>query len=442
MNRYIFLKKNIYFTMKNKIIQSTFLLLIGGFITKVLGLWIRILMNRTVGIDGVSLYTLILPTFTLFITLGQIGLPIALSRLVALRTKNNQSLYFSILPVLFLFNLFLSLFIFLMAPIIGAVFLRQESAVLAIRAIAFVIPFTSLSAVFRSYFFGKEKMVPHVLSNILENLIRLCLIFFLAPRLSSYSLDILVFFLVIMNVISEGCSCLFLFIFLPKRFHLNRLSIQKNDFKDVFSVAIPNLSSDLFSSITYFIEPIFVTNLFLLFDFSHDFILKNYGIIHGYIFPILFLPSFFTSSISQAILPSFTRYYSSYQYSNIKKLLLGISFLFFFFGIFYYFILSFFGKQLLLFFYHTTLGYPYLIFLAFFFPFYYIQAPFYVLLHSMGKTSYLLVLSILSFLIKMISLLLFLLFSFGIYAYLFSFVCVILFTDFFFFYKIYHDLSL
>ena len=141
MNRYIFLKKNIYFTMKNKIIQSTFLLLIGGFITKVLGLWIRILMNRTVGIDGVSLYTLILPTFTLFITLGQIGLPIALSRLVALRTKNNQSLYFSILPVLFLFNLFLSLFIFLMAPIIGAVFLRQESAVLAIRAIAFVIPF-------------------------------------------------------------------------------------------------------------------------------------------------------------------------------------------------------------------------------------------------------------------------------------------------------------
>ena len=40
-------------------------------------------------------------------------------------------------------------------------------------AIALVIPFTSISSICRSYFFGKERMGPHVISNLVEDVVRL-----------------------------------------------------------------------------------------------------------------------------------------------------------------------------------------------------------------------------------------------------------------------------
>ena len=64
--------------MKGKFIQSTLILLIGGFLTKLLGMIIKIIMSRLIGTEGLGLYMMILPTFSLFIGLSQFGMPIAL----------------------------------------------------------------------------------------------------------------------------------------------------------------------------------------------------------------------------------------------------------------------------------------------------------------------------------------------------------------------------
>ena len=56
--------------MKEKFIQSTFILLIGGMLTKLLAMFIKIATARIIGSDGLGLYMLILPTFSLFIGIG------------------------------------------------------------------------------------------------------------------------------------------------------------------------------------------------------------------------------------------------------------------------------------------------------------------------------------------------------------------------------------
>ena len=48
-------------------------------------------------------------------------------------------------------------------------------------AIALVIPFTSISSICRSYFFGKERMGPHVISNLVEDVVRLGLMIICIP---------------------------------------------------------------------------------------------------------------------------------------------------------------------------------------------------------------------------------------------------------------------
>ena len=76
--------------MKNKFIISTIILIIGGLITKVLGMVIKIFLTRTIGTDGISLYMLVLPTFNLFITLCNLGVPTAITKLVSEKKKNSK----------------------------------------------------------------------------------------------------------------------------------------------------------------------------------------------------------------------------------------------------------------------------------------------------------------------------------------------------------------
>ena len=63
----------------NKFIVSTLILIIGGMFTKLLGFIIKIIYTRIIGEDAISLYMLVMPTYSLLITIASLALPIAIS---------------------------------------------------------------------------------------------------------------------------------------------------------------------------------------------------------------------------------------------------------------------------------------------------------------------------------------------------------------------------
>ena len=85
--------------MKSKFVKSTIILMIGGLITKILGMVIKIITNRLIGTEGLGVYMLITPTFMLLIAIAQLGFPIAISKLVAEDKSNNKNLVFSTFPI-------------------------------------------------------------------------------------------------------------------------------------------------------------------------------------------------------------------------------------------------------------------------------------------------------------------------------------------------------
>ena len=217
--------------MKEKFIKSIFILLIGGLLTKVLGMIIKIVMSRLIGTEGLGLYMMVLPTFSLFIGLGQFGLPTALSKLIAEKKKNNIRLFFSILPISIIINIILIITILLIAPVLSKNLLHDPRCYLPILAIAVVIPFTSLSSICRSYFFGKERMAPHVISNLVEDIVRLSLMIIGIPFFLPKGLEYAVCFIILSNTISEFASIVILLIFLPKKVQIKKSDlIPKKDY--------------------------------------------------------------------------------------------------------------------------------------------------------------------------------------------------------------------
>ena len=374
--------------MKEKFINSVIILLVGGLLTKLLGMFIKIMMSRLIGTEGLGLYMMVLPTFSLFIGIGQFGLPTALSKLVAEKRKNNIKLFFSILPISLFINLLLIITIIVIAPVLANNLLHDPRCYLPILAIAVVIPFTSLSSICRSYFFGKEKMVPHVVSNLLEDIVRLTLMIIGIPFFLPKGLEYAVCYIILSNVISEGVSILVLFLFLPKKIQLKKEDlIPKKDYmKESLSIGIPNTTGRLLGSIGYFLEPILLTTTLLALGYSSKFITTEYGILSGYVMPLLLLPSFFTMAISQALLPLVSREYTRGNYTFVTRkikqailysLAIGIPVTIFFV------IFPEFPLKLI---YHTNEGISYMRFLAPVCLFQYIQSPLSSCLDAMGKS--------------------------------------------------------
>jgi stage V sporulation protein B len=151
------------------------------------------------------------------------------------------------------------------------------------------------------------------------------------------------------------------------------------------AIGFPTTGSRLIGSIGYFLEPIILTFLLLNTGYSNSYIVCEYGILNGYVMPVLLLPSFFTMAISQALLPVVSNSYSRgerhYTTNKIKQaiifsLIIGIPATLFF---------MLFPQIPLNFMYNTNTGITYLKVLAPICLLHYIQAPLTSSLQAMGK---------------------------------------------------------
>ena len=419
--------------MKENFIKSTIILIIGAFLTKILGMIIKIYMARIIGTTGLGLYMLILPTFMLLITLSQFGLPLALSKLISENNKNNKKLFFSILPIAIIINLTIIIIIIILAPTIATNLLKNKDLTNSIYAMSLVIPFTTISSICRSYFFGKQRMIPHVLSNILEQLLRLLLIIKIIPLIIPYGIYKTIEFLIILNVFSESLSTIVLLLFLPKNLKINKKDFlpSKVYLKESLQISIPSTTSHFIGSIGYFLEPVIITNILLKLGYQNTFITQEYGIISGYVIPLLLLPSFFTLAISQALLPTISKEYAKGHKKTVKKKIIQALLISLLIGIISTFLFLtkplFFLKTI----YHTTEGKKYLLVLAPICLFEYLQAPLSSTLEAMGKSKQLMFIIFITTLTRTILTIFLSLFKIGLWGLIISIsINIILMTYF------------
>jgi len=403
---------------KEKFITSTIILMIGGFLTKILGMIIKIVMTRIVGIDGIGLYMLIFPTFALFMTISQLGFPIAISKLVSEDKYNNKNIVFSIIPFSLILNIILMFIIILIAPVLANNLLKDPRCYYPILAIGLVLPSDSLSSILRGYFFGKQRMIPHVVSNITEQITRLILISITIPTLLNKSLVFAISGLILVNVVSELMSSLILFLFLPKNFRIKRKDIKPNpvNIKAILNISLPTTGSRIIGSIGYFLEPIVLTFVLLKVGYNNSFIVREYGIVSGYVMPLLLLPSFFTNAISQALLPVVSKAHSNNNKNYIKRKIKQAIFFSLLVGIPTTILFEVIPEIPLKLIYNTTEGISYIRFLAPVCLIQYIQSPLATSLDAMGKSRINMTTTVIGIFIRIISLLVFSAFKIGIWG--------------------------
>lgn len=388
--------------MKEKFIKSTLILVLGGFITKVLGMIIRIITTRVIGVDGLGLYMMVLPTFNLFITIATLSLPTAISKLVAEGTRNNKKLVLGFLPIAIIFNIFLIILIILLSPFIANNLLHNEILYYPIMSIGITLPFITTSSIIKGYFFGKEEMFPNVVSNMIEQITRIISIIFIIPYLLKINISYAVSGLVFINCLSEGLGIVTLLLFMPNKTKISKNDIKPdlNNIKDIFSISIPTTTSRLISSIGLFLEPIIITFVFLKLGYQTSYITKEYGIISGYVLPMVMMPNFLSGAISSALLPVISKSYANKKYKETKRKLILACKLSLLIGIICTIILFIFPEECLKLLFNTTLGANYLQITSIIFLISYILNPLSSCMQAMDKSKQLMKINIIGVIIK------------------------------------------
>ncbi|MBQ9024473.1 MAG: oligosaccharide flippase family protein [Bacilli bacterium] len=361
---------------KSKFIKSTIILLIGGFLTKVLGMILKIILTRNIGTKTLGLYMMIMPTFNLFITLSQGGFPVSISKLVSEDKGNNKKIVFSSIFMSLILTFILMILVIFISPIIANM-LHNNDLKIPIMCIGFTLPFISISSIVRGYFFGKENMLPHVISNTFEQVLRIVIYMLILPIIIDYGQIFTINFIILTNILSETLSIIILYFFLPKKIKINKEYI-KPDFevmKDILNISIPTTGSRVIGTIGYFFEPIILTTFLLMNGYTNNFITYEYGVLTGYVMPLLLMPSFFSMAISQATIPVISNGYVNNKIEYIKRKIkqsLSISFII---GLIFTILLIIFPEFCMKFIYDTNEGINYIRVLAPFFLLYYIQGP-------------------------------------------------------------------
>lgn len=416
----------------NKFFKTTLILLIGGLITKILGFVIKILYTRAIGTDGVSLYTLITPTYSLMLAIASLGMPLAISKMVAEKKVRSYKILSQAGLILLFINILLIIISFIFSDFISSNLLRDARVSILLKGASLTLPFVSVTSILKGYFYGKQKMIPNNFSNVIEQLIRIVFIIVFLPYFLNKGLIHGVLSLILISILTETISFIIYMSFLDKKININLKQIKYDGevSKDLLSISIPSVAGRFIGNIGFFFEPIILSYLMTKTGFTNDAFVLEYGIYNGYAVPYLLLPSFFISAIATSLVPEISKFYGEGNKKMVKRRLKQGLYISLIFGGLVTVFMVVFAKDAMELIYNTSAGYNYVKAMGLFFILYYLEAPLTSTLQSIGKSNVTFRISFWGVIIKLLSMSILAYLGLGMYSLLISEIINIIFVVF------------
>lgn len=417
---------------KNLFIKSTLILILSGFLTKILGFIIKVIYTRIIGEYGISLYSIAVPTYSLLLTIATLAIPISISKLVSENKGRSIRILTSAAFLIISINLVLVFVIFLTKDFLAVNLLKEPKASPIIMAFALTLPFVSISSVLKGYFAGKQNMVPHATSNIIEQIVRLIIILVVLPILKKKSDMLAILGLILLTIISEISSIIVFLFFLPKKINFNtKILPSKKITKDILDISIPTVSGRIIGNIGYFFEPIILTNLLLFSGYNNSYILSEYGAYNAYSLTLLTMPSFFIGAIATSLLPEISKFNGNNNLKMVKRRIHQSIIFSLIIGIFFSLLIFIFRDKLLFSLYNTTKGSDYIKVLAPFFVLFYLEGVLTSSLQALGYAKVTMNITLYGVIIKLFIMAILSLCHIGIYSLVIAEIINIFFVVFF-----------
>lgn len=169
---------------RDSFLGGALILALAGLISRILGAIYRIPLSRLIGDEGIGLFQMAYPIYTIILVFSTVGVPVALSKLVSEKLAKQDRHGASRVFTLSMWILGLAGLVFSLAFVGGAGLasraMGNPKAYYSMVAIAPAVLVVSIMSGYRGFFQGIQQMRPTAVSQIVEQIVRVITMFFLA----------------------------------------------------------------------------------------------------------------------------------------------------------------------------------------------------------------------------------------------------------------------
>lgn len=411
---------------KMAFITGTLLLTSTGFICRILGFFYRIFMSRTIGAEGLGIYNMVHPIFSICFAVCAGSIQTALSQYVAANQTKGKAVFKTGLLIAMALSLFLAWGIYSNAGFLARRLLLEPRCAPYLPVMAVSVPFAALHACINGYYYGMQKANVPAFSQVAEQIIRMGAVFLIATVWLDSGREITVSLAVYGHLIGEMASALFTMLalgFFPPKGSQTQSSQSRLSFPSaaapLMALALPLMGNRLILNVLGSAEAIWIPNKLMRSGLSNSEALSIYGVLTSMALPFILFPSAITNSMAVLLLPTVAEAQADGNEGRISSIISMSLRYSCYMGILCIGVFTLFGNQLGISVFHDQNAGRFITILSWLCPFMYLATTMGSILNGLGKTSVTFLQNVCAMVIRL-AFVLFAIPNFGILGYLYG----------------------
>jgi stage V sporulation protein B len=315
---------------KKSFVSGAIILMLAGFVVRIFGFVYRIYLSNLIGAEGMGLFQLISPIYSLIILTLTSGISIAVSKLVAAELAKNH--YINLrritkcaLAMVLSSGLLISVVIYFNIDFIVNTILKDSRTYQSMLLLIPCIPVIAAASALKGYFYGIQDVIPTAASQIVEQIVRIGLVMAMASFFVNAGLEYACALATIGSALGEIANLAVLLIVYKakkrkERYHKSREGFIRKRliFKEMLNISIPISFNRFATSIMGAVEVILIPRRLLAGGLNYQSSIQEYGRLAGMAMPLIFFPALVTSSLATTLVPAIAEAVSLKNFKSVN----------------------------------------------------------------------------------------------------------------------------
>nr|PZN12085.1 MAG: stage V sporulation protein B [Caldicoprobacter oshimai] len=293
-------------------LYGTFILASANVLVRLIGFIYQIMLSRLLGPEGMGVYQLIFPPYTIALALTTSGIPVAVSRLVASSDATGhhgelKKIVPAAILIVMVLGTILSALILTNVNWITHTILKDPRTRIPLFILFPCIIIIGMGATFKGYFYGIKHTHHSALAEILEQLVRITTVIILLLWLNPQDYEEAAILMVFGVVMGELASLLYL----HTRYYYSIKELKGNVrtsslfplIKSIINIAIPITSTRLIITLINSTNTVLIPQRLMASGMTNSQAVSLFGIVSGMVLPLLHMPFTITNALSTVIIP-------------------------------------------------------------------------------------------------------------------------------------------
>ena len=311
-------------TRKKQFIQNAVILTAVSLLMRAVSFSFNVYAVNKIGAQGMGLFALIMSVYNFGVTFAASGIHLASTKVIAEEIAQGKSRKKAVnkCVIYALFFGFLALgLIFFASSFFANVIVKDSRIEMPLKILSVSLPCVSASFALGGYFTASGKVYKNSFVQVAEQIIKIASAVVLLNIYGGGTSESACMCLVASGTVAEIISFIMLFIVYRIDIRKENKSASRDLTKRVLKYGLPVAVSAYIRSALSTTENTLIPKTLEKFSGMKDSALSAYGVMHGMVMPMIFLPSGVVSSVSTLLVPEITMLNKLKNYKKIDNII-------------------------------------------------------------------------------------------------------------------------